>query len=379
LVGFQFATATVVFVGAIIVSQQISLFFSDRLGYNKDFIISAQLPRDWTSQGVRKMSMIRDVFARMPEVKDATLSYSIPNGNLSGAVRLYRQGKDSTTAILAEQLISDEHYASTYQIPMSSGVFFNAADASAAQDSSRTVINESAATALGWQRPQDAVGQRLRFVGTSTVFTVSGVVKDFHFNGMGSPMQPQYFVHVNGNPFYRFFSLKLRPGNVAAAIDVLQKRWALLMPGAPFEYSFLDETLRSLYTTEIRLRKAATAATGLAFLIVLLGVVGLVSSSVRRRTKEIAIRKVIGASVVGIIRLFLREYLPVLLVAGLVASPLAYWIMGRWLNDYATRVAITPWPFVRAVGCLALIMIVLIVGQTLSAATANPVKSLKTE
>jgi putative ABC transport system permease protein len=205
------------------------------------------------------------------------------------------------------------------------------------------------------------------------------VVKDFHFDVMGAPVQPQFFVHVSGNPFYRFFSFKLRPGNIMAGIAMLQKRWAGLMPGAPFEYSFMDETLRTLYTTELRLRKAATMATVLAFVIVLLGVIGLVSSSVQRRTKEIAIRKVIGARVPGIIRLFLREYLPVLLAAGLVASPVAYWIMTRWLSDYATRIPITPWPFVVAVGCLAFVMIVLIAAQTLRAATANPVKSLKVE
>jgi putative ABC transport system permease protein len=379
LVGFQFATATAVFIAAIIVSQQINLFFSDRLGYNKEYIISAQLPRDWSLQGVRKMSMIRDVFARMPEVKEATLSYSIPNGNLSGGTGLYRQGNDSTTAIIADQLISDEHYASTYQIPLAGGVFFSAPDGSRAQDPSRIVLNEMAAKALGWQRVQDAVGQRLSLVGFPNAFTVCGVVKDFHFNVMGAPVRPQFFVHVSGNPFYRFFSFKLRSGNIAAAIGVLQKRWAELMPGAPFEYSFMDETLRSLYTTELRLRKAATMATGLAFLIVLLGVIGLVSSSVRRRTKEIAIRKVIGASVPGIIRLFLREYLPVLLVAGLVASPLAYWVLQGWLDGYATRITITPLPFIEAVGCLAVIMIVLIATQTFSAASANPVKSLKTE
>jgi putative ABC transport system permease protein len=377
LVGFQFATATTVFIAAIIVSQQISLFFSDQLGYNKEYIISAQLPRDWSLQGVRKMSMIRDVFARMPEVKDATLSYSIPNGNLSGGIGLYRQGEDSTTAIVADQLVSDEHYASTYQIPLAGGVFFNAPGGSAAQDPSRMVLNEMATKALGWQRAQDAVGQRLSLVGFPNVFTVSGVVKDFHFNVMGAPLRPQFFVHVSGNPFYRFLSFKLRPGNVAAAIGVLQKRWAELMPGAPFEYSFMDETLRSLYTTELRLRKAATMATGLAFLIVLLGVIGLVSSSIQRRTKEIAIRKVIGASVPGIIRLFLREYLPVLLVAGLVASPLAYWVLQSWLDGYATRITITPWPFIEAIGCLAVIMVVLIATQTFSAASANPVKSLK--
>jgi putative ABC transport system permease protein len=379
LVGFQFATATVVFVGAIVISQQIGLFFSDRLGYSKEYIVSAQLPRDWSRQGVRRMEAVRDVFARMPEVRDATLTYAIPDGSAMGSSGLYPQGGDSTKAVVADHLVTDEHFAATYQIPLVAGVFFNAPDRSATQDSWGIVLNETAAKALGWQRGQDAVGQRIRLFGVPDVFTVSGVVKDFHFSAMDVPIQPGVFTHVSGIPLYRYFSFKLRPGNMTATIGALQKRWAALMPGAPFEYIFMDETLRSLYTTEIRLRKAATTSTGLAFLIVLLGVIGLVSSSVRRRTKEIAIRKVIGASVVRIIRLFLREYLPVLLAAGLAASPLAYWIMRHWLNDYATRVEITPWPFVGAVGCLALIMIVLIAAQTFSAATANPVQRLRTE
>jgi putative ABC transport system permease protein len=117
----------------------------------------------------------------------------------------------------------------------------------------------------------------------------------------------------------------------------------------------------------------------LAFVIVLLGVIGLVSGSIRRRTREIAIRKVVGASVPGIMQLFLREYLPVLLVAGLIASPLAWWIMQRWLDDYATRITMTIWPFLLAVGSLALVVIVLIGLQTAKAATANPVNSLKAE
>ncbi|HEV3324887.1 MAG TPA: FtsX-like permease family protein, partial [Puia sp.] len=128
-----------------------------------------------------------------------------------------------------------------------------------------------------------------------------------------------------------------------------------------------------------RLRKAASMATVLAFIIVLMGVVGLVSGSVRRRTREIAIRKVIGAGVPGIIRLFLREYLPVLLIAGFIACALSDCVMQRWLNDYATRIHITAWPFVLAIGSLGMVVVVLIVVQTLSVALANPIRSLRAE
>jgi putative ABC transport system permease protein len=380
LVGVQFGTATLVFIGAIIVSQQIDLFFSDSLGYNKDFIVSAQLPRDWSAKGVDRMETIRDVFSRLLGVKAVTLSYEIPNGNNSGSFQIYREGEDSTQAILAQSLTTDGYYASTYQIPLAAGVFFHPAGGSASQDSTYVVLNETTARALGWASANEAVGQRVRLVGfNNKIFTVSGVARDFHFDAMGAAIQPQVFGPVSLIPLYRYFSFKLAPGHINESLDRLQQRWAKLMPGAPFEYKFMDETLQMLYESELRLRRAAQTATALTFVIVLLGVVGLVSNSVRRRTKEIAIRKVIGADVSGIIRLFIREYLPVLLVAGAVASPLAYWLMERWLNNYMTKITITLWPFAMAIGCLALVMVTLIVVQTFSAATRNPVESLKVD
>ncbi len=380
LVSFQFATATIVFAGALIISRQIRLFFSKELGYDKEFIVSAQLPRDWSLKGVQHMEVVRQGFADLPEVKDVALSYEIPNGNNGGSARIYRVGGDSTRAVIFQRLVTDEHYSSTYRIPMMAGIFFNAAGESAGQDSMRVVINETAARSLGWQDPAAAVGQSIKFSGVAgQSFTVSGITRDFHFDGMGSAIQPYIFVHVSLAAAYRYFSFKLRPGNMAERMDVLQKKWATLLPGAAFEYQFMDETLQKLYSSELQLRSASSAATILAFIIVLLGVLGMVTISVQKRTKEIAIRKVIGASVPGIIRLFIREFVPLLLLAGLVASPLAYWIMQRWLNDYATRITITPWPFVLAIVCLGLVMTILIVVQTVRAALANPVKSLKTE
>ena len=379
LVGFQFGIAIVALVGAVIVSQQVSLFFSNQLGYDKEYVVSARVPRDWSLKGVEHMEDVRNVFASMPGIKDAAVSYEVPNGNNSGNRGMFKEGGDSTHAIVVQQFVTDEHYASVYQIPMASGVFFNTDPIYNNDDSMRMVINESAAQALGWKQPEAAVGQRFRFVGFQQVFTIAGVVKDFHFDPMGSPIIPAVFTHIGLANSYRFLSFKLRPGNIPDALADLQKQWSRLLPGAPFEYQFMDETLANLYNSELRLQKAANVTTALSLVIVIIGVIGLLSLSLQRRTKEIAIRKVIGASVPGIIRLFLREYLPVLLLAGLVASPLAYWVLQGWLNGYATRITITPWPFIEAVGCLAVIMIVLIATQTFSAATANPVKSLKAE
>jgi ABC-type antimicrobial peptide transport system permease subunit len=325
------------------------------------------------------METIRQGFASMPGVKDVTLSFEIPNGNNWGSLGVYRLGQDSTRALVSQQLTADQFYADTYQIPLAAGTFFNRAGENDGQDSMRVVINETAARSLGWQHPEEALGQSVKFTGGSQVFKVSGVTRDFHFGSMGAAIQPYTFIHVTLANRYRYFSFKLKPGNTADRIEALQKKWASLLPAAPFEYQFMDDTLARLYRNELQLKSAASAATILAFIIVLLGVLGLVSISVQKRTKEIAIRKVIGASVPAIIRLFLRQFVPLLLLAGLVASPLAWWIMQRWLNEYVTRITITPWPFVLAVFSLGVIMVLLIVVQTVRAALANPVKSLKAE
>jgi len=379
LVGFQFAMAMIVLVGAIIISQQISLFFSDRLGYDKEYIVAAQLPRDWTPAGVRHMETLRSEFAAMPDIKNVTLSYEIPNGWNSGSRGMFTEGGDSTKAVVAQMLISDAHYVHTYRIPMESGVFFHGEGESGVQDSTRLVLNETGAKALGWQTPREAVGRRVHLFGDPQLYTVSGIVKDFHFEGMNNAIQPEAFVSVSRIPIYRYFSFKLKPGNMGTTMADLQRKWSALLPGAAFEYKFMDESLQAVYTNEMRLRKAANSATVLALVIVLLGIVGLLALSIQKRTKEIAIRKVIGASVPGIIRLFLREYLPLLGIAGLVATPVAYLMMQRWLEGYVTRISITPWPFVAAMLSLGMVTGILIVVQTIKAALANPVTSLKME
>ena len=380
LVAFQFATATIVFVGAIIVSQQIRLFFSNRLGYNKDWIVFAQLPRDWTAAGVGKMVSIRDAFSRTAGVQQATLSFEIPDGGNGGSNSAWREGGDSSRAVVSQMLSTDEHYADTYQIPMAAGSFFNRQDEGGSQDIFRVVINETECRALGWTSPEQAIGRRIRLQNSPKIWlTVSGVTKNFHFGSMSSPIDPNIFAHVSFFNSYRYLSFKLRPGNIGTNISALQREWATLLPGEPFEYRFMDEALATMYKDELHLKKAASTATVLALIIVLLGIMGMLSLSIQKRTKEIAIRKVVGAAVPAIIRLFLLEFLPLLLLAGLIATPVAWWIMQHWLNDYATRISITPWPFILAILSLGVVMIVLIISQTMRAALANPIRSLKAE
>jgi ABC-type antimicrobial peptide transport system permease subunit len=151
------------------------------------------------------------------------------------------------------------------------------------------------------------------------------------------------------------------------------------MPGAPFEYKFMDETLEKLYKTEIQLKRASYTATILSIVIVLLGVIGLISLSLQKRTREIGIRKVLGASVPSIISLFMKEFIWVILAGCLIACPVAWLIMQGWLSDYTYRIALTAQPFVIAIAGLGFITVLLIVLQTVKAGIANPVQSLRTE
>jgi putative ABC transport system permease protein len=375
LVAFQFGTATIAFVGAIIISKQINLFLSKDLGYNKDYIVSYQVPRNWNKDGVNKMEQIRRQMQEVPGVESSTLSYEIPDGNNGGQAPVYKSGNDSTQAIASQVLISDENYLSVYHIPLDAGSFFEGNGL----DSGKVILNDTSVKSLGFENASLAIGRQLRIPGNPTIFTVKGVTKDFHFGSMQQPIAPIIFFNVQFATQYRFLSLKIQPGSATKTIVALQKKWYALMPGAPFEYKFMDDTLARLYKSEIQLKKAAYTATVLALIIVLLGVLGLISLSIQKRTKEIGIRKVLGSSVGGIMSLFIREFLSVIIIAGVVACPLAYIIMNKWLQAYAYRINITPQPFIISIAVLGFITAILIGIQTIKAALSNPVTSLRSE
>ena len=376
LIAFQFSTATLIFIGAIIISQQVDLFFSKDIGFNKDYLIYAQVPRDWSSKGVQHMESIRYQLAQIPEISNISLSYDVPYGKNGGTgLQVYRAGDDPKKSITTENISTDNQYTSTYQILLKSGTFFTPIYAPG--DSSKVVINETASKALGWNDPKEAIGQMINIQGSP--FTVCGVTSDFHLGTMQSQIDPIVFTNVNFTTAFRYFSIKLKAGSVSRSIAAVQKKWNILLPGAPFEYNFIDDALNKVYKTEIRLKKASSMATILAMIIVLLGVLGLISLSVQKRTKEIGIRKVLGSSVQGIVALFMKEFLVIIAIAGLIACPLAWLLMNNWLNGYAYKISITGYPFIVSVVLLTVTTAFLITIQTIKAATSNPVKSLRTE
>lgn len=377
LVTLQFVTAIIVFTGAVIINRQISFAFNKNLGYNKEHIITAELPRDWSRKGVQHMETVRDQFIDLPEIEDATFGYEVMDGANGYGGLLYKASQDSTTSVLTTGLQTDEHFVKTYQIQMAAGKYLTTAGGN--YDSSLIVINEAAARALGWKNDDEALGQKLRLQGQPGDLVVGGVVKDFHFGSMHQAIKPLLIAHVRATTFYRYMSFRVRPGNVPATLAAIEKKWAQLLPGSPFSFRFMDETLARLYESELQLKKAAETATLLALVIVILGVLGIVSLSIARRLKEVGIRKVLGASVAQIVILFMKEFGWVVLIANCIAWPAAYVLLSSWLDSFAYRIPMNITPFVLVTVVVALLIAVAVTLQTIRKAMENPVKNLRTE
>lgn len=375
LVGFQFGIAHLVIVAALVVAAQVNHFLGENIGYNKAFVVSAQVPRMWTPEGVQKMLAVRDEMAKLPEVRDVSLSFEIPNGNNNGQPLVFRSGMDSTTAMICQQLTTDEKFFQTYQIPLLAGENFERRGFGY----DKVVLNEHAALALGFPDAASAIGQSLRVVGEPIPFEIRAVVRDFHFGSMASKIQPMVVFSLQGRPLYRYLSFRIRPEGIGESMAALQKKWAELLPGSAFEYTFMDETLAKIYASELQMKKAAYTASGVALLIALLGVLGLVSLSLQRREKELGVRKILGASVPSLVGLFLGEFLFVLLVGGVVACPIAWYFLQGWLDNYAYRIELSPMVFASSIAGLGLVTALLIGVQSVRAALANPVISLRSE
>jgi putative ABC transport system permease protein len=247
------------------------------------------------------------------------------------------------------------------------------------------IVNEALVKHFGWK---SAVGQKLP---GRIEQQIIGVVKDFNYQSLHTPVQPlamvitpdTFFRRINdisfGAPLHPRISVRLRPGNLAGNLNTLKQVWKEVVPDQEFEYRFLDESVAAQYKEEQRTGTIVKLASALSIFIACMGLFGLATLTVVRRTREIGIRKVLGASVGSVVRLLSKEFLVLVIIAALVAFPLGWWAMNKWLEDFAYRIHIEWWVFPLA-GIAALLIALLTVSfQAVRAALANPVKSLRTE
>ena len=372
----QFTIAIVVFISALNVSKQISYVFNKDLGYNKEqlMIINA-LPKQWDSAGVKRMENMKSALQQLSVVKDASLSFEVPDRKPPNAIDLLPVGSSSNQPVFISGTIADKDYAATFGLHLKSGTFFNQQGATIP---AQVVLNESAAKALGFTE-QSAVGKQVKWLSANVTLTVSGVVKDFNYSSLQQKIEPVAFTNVEDALAYRFLTVKLNTSNMADAINQVKEKWKSILPASPFEYSFMDDNFQSLYKSELQLKSATDIATILNFLIVFMGIFGVVAFTLAKRSKEIAVRKVLGAGVKNIVFLFIKEYALLILIANIIAWPLAYTMVNHWLQSYAYRAEQTITPYFFA-GALVFITAFIFIGlQCLKTASANPVESLRSE
>ena len=239
------------------------------------------------------------------------------------------------------------------------------------------IVNEAMVKDFGWT-VNNAVGQKIIGYMESKTPVVIGVVKDFHYRPFKEKVDPQMFHQFADYAPYKFF-VRIKPGNPAPALAAMQKAWTGVVADLPFKYSFLDESLDNFYKTERKWSNIIGWAGGISVFLACLGLFGLSALAAINRTKEIGIRKVLGASLPAIVRLLSKDFLKLVVIALLIAAPLAWYFMHKWLQDFAYRISIGAWVFIAA-GSLAIIIAFMTIGlQAVKAGIANPVKSLRTE
>jgi putative ABC transport system permease protein len=243
-------------------------------------------------------------------------------------------------------------------------------------DSSAVIINETTASILGYADP---IGKNIYIsndAGKPTAYPIVGLVKNFNFETLHHEVRPLMFVLQRSTGLASF---KVNTAAIAPLIGAVRKKWTALAPGVPFSFRFLDDSFNEMYQSEQRVGKIAMIFSVLAILISCLGIFGLVTFVAEQRTKEIGIRKVLGASIQGIVGLLSADFMKLVAISFLIAAPLAWWIMNKWLQDFVYRVSFSWWIFLAAGAAALLIALVTVSFQSVKAALMNPVKSLRSE
>lgn len=372
LVVFQFTISTVLIIGIIVVYSQLRYMQSQDLGFKKDQTVAISFYGDSAVQA--NQELIRRELAALPGVKGVTFSSNEPGTNPDNWYLQVANPSGKMQGINLNFYVVDFDYFPRYGIQLAAGRTFSR---DYSTDSTKAiVINEVAARSLGYTDPTRALGKKYNIWGVDG--TIVGIAKDFHYRGLQEAIQPIGF-RVMDPGFYRIISVGIDGVHTHATLATLEQRWKELAPQRPFQYSFIDQDFAKLYASEDRFQRVFLYFGLLAIFISCLGLLGLAAYSTIQRTKEIGIRKVLGANVTTIIGLLSREFLRLVFISLLIASPIAWFAMHSWLEDFAYRTTIAWWVFPLAASAAILITFLTVGFHSIKAAVANPVKSLRSE
>ncbi len=374
LIVFQFFIALVFISSALIVGNQLHYVLTTNMGFNKDAVVLTSVP--WKYSGNKdyenKQFALFTELKQIPGIKNIALGVEPMSENYSSGQYEYApQGKEPVQRQVYRKTV-DTAYLGLYGMKLLAGRNLRASDTT-----NEYVINETAVKAFGFASPQEAIG---KMIGQDNEkFPIVGVVNDFHTQDFYKAIDPTAFQSEKDN--LTTFNIKLGddPAQWQPTLKAIEKTWYQFYPPESYSYKFYDEVIAQMYEQEQHLAKLVNLATAISIFISCLGLFGLAVLTAFQRTKEIGIRKVLGASVAGIVQLLSKEYVYLIVIAIVIATPVAWWAMSKWLQNFSYRINIQWWMFALA-GFIAILLALFTVSfQAIKAAIANPVKSLRTE
>jgi putative ABC transport system permease protein len=375
LVIFQFIISVVLIIASVVINKQMQYMRTKDLGFEKDQQIIIPMR---SSNAKNIYTALKNDIQKNPLVQNVGASFYYPGITNPSDMSVHPEGKSADEGRLVRTNFVDENFLQTLGIKPVAGRLFSSQFP--ADTNGRMIINLSAVRELNFPSPNEALGKKLIFDwrGQSFEYHIVGVVNDFHFQDLHVPIAPYAFL-LNNQPFYSYLVVHAKAGNVSSLLNSIGRTWSSLNQNEPFEYSFLDEDFQKNYTTEDRRAAMVGFFTTIAILISCLGLFGLASFTAEQRTKEIGIRKVLGASVASIVGLLSKDFIKLVVIALFIAAPIGLFFMNKWLEDFAYRITIGWWIFAIAGIFAILIAFATISLQAIKAALTNPIKNLRTE
>jgi putative ABC transport system permease protein len=367
LVISQFTISIALIISTIIVYLQMNFMRSQDLGFSKEQMLVIN------SNGDPARDAFMHAVEGLPNVKSVSMSSSVPGGGNMGAYSKIQNAKGEMQIANLDLYFVGFDYLKQFDIKMAAGRMFSRQFMT--DTTQAMILNEAAVKSFGYRNPQDAVGRDFSQWGRKG--KIIGVMKDFHFKSLQEEIKPLSMrIEPDG---CSLVSIKLTANNLPSTIAAIENKWNTLIPARPFSYFFLDEMFDEQYKSEQRFGKLFLNFAVLAIIISCLGLLGLASYSTMQRTREIGIRKVLGATIPNIVNLLSKDFLKLVGVAVIIASPIAYFAMHKWLQDFAYRIPISWWIFVVAAVSATVIAILTVSFQAIKAAVSNPVVSLRAE
>jgi hypothetical protein len=370
LVVVQFVISQMLVIGTLVAISQMQYFKNAPLGFNKDAIITVPLPED--PQKAAKLGTLYRQFADLRDVESVSFSFTAPSADANWNTSWRFSDQAEIAPYPVNMKPADTAYVRTYGLQLVAGRVYQMSDTAR-----EYVVNETFVKKAGLKNAEAALGKLVVLGRRGVPKPIVGVVKDFHLYSLRQGMDA--CILTTQKSFFGQAGLKVRSQNLPGTVEAIKHAWSATFPDFVFEHRFLDETIARFYQSEDRLTKLFQVLAGVAIFIGCLGLYGLVSFMAQRKVKEVGVRKVLGASTANIVFLFSKEFLQLIAVAFVIAAPVSYYLMDKWLQDYENRIPLGASVFLLAAGVTVLIAFLTVGYRSVRAATANPVKALRSE